>query len=265
VDAASRDEGIEVTGRTPGREMPSALVTGVSRRRGIGWAATQRLRQHGWTVFTTGWREYDAEQERGHEAVDAVDLQLDLSDPTAPAHLFDAAENAVGHLTALVAIHTVDLGGGLLQVSAESIDRHLAANVRGSLLLMKEFASRFRGEPGSGRIVLFTSGPPQLGAISYAASKGALEWATYSAATELGPMGITVNAINPGPNQTGWMSAEVEQEAASRTPLGRPGRPEDAAALVAFLLSADAGWINGQIITSDGGHSIAGKPFPGPA
>lgn len=245
--------------------MPSALVTGVSRRRGIGWAATQRLRRDGWTVFTTGWHEYDAEQQRRCEPVEAVDLELDLSDPTAAAPLFDAAENAVGNLTALVVIHTVDLGGGLMQVSAESIDRHLSANVRGSLLLMKEFAIRFRGEVGSGRIVLFTSGPPQLGAIAYAASKGALEWCTYSAATELGSRGITVNAINPGPNQTGWMSPEIEDEAASRTPLGRPGRPDDAAALVAFLLSADAAWINGQILTSDGGHSIAGKPFPGPA
>lgn len=178
--------------------MPSALVTGVSRRRGIGWAATQRLRQDGWTVFTTGWREYDTEQQRGHESIDSVDLEMDLSDPTAPVRLLDVAENAVGHLTALVVIHTVDLGGGLMQVSAESIDRHLSVNVRGSLLLMKEFAMRFRGEAGSGRIVLFTSGPPQLGAIAYAASKGALEWCTYSSATELGSRGITVNGNQPG-------------------------------------------------------------------
>ena len=174
-------------------------------------------------MFTTGWHEYDAAQQRGAEPIEGVDLELDLSDQTAPTRLFDAAENAVGSLTALVVIHTVDLGGGLMQVSAESIDRHLSANVRGSLLLMKEFAGRFRGDAGSGRIVLFTSGPPQLGAIGYAASKGALEWSTYSAATELRPKGITVNAINPGPNQTGWMSPEIEHEAAWRTPLGRPG------------------------------------------
>jgi 3-oxoacyl-[acyl-carrier protein] reductase len=84
----------------------------------------------------------------------------------------------------------------------------------------------------------------------------------YSAATELGPLGINVNAINPGPNQTDWMSPEMEREAAARTPLGRAGQPQDAAALVSFLLSGDAAFINGQLITSDGGHRIAEGSWP---
>ena len=102
----------------------------------------------------------------------------------------------------------------------------------------------------------------QNGAIAYAASKGALEWITYSAATELGPHGITVNAINPGPSQTGWMTPEIEHAAATRTPLGRAGQPQDAAGLVSFLLSEDADFINGQVITSDGGHRVAGGSWP---
>ena len=77
-----------------------------------------------------------------------------------------------------------------------------------------------------------------------------------SAATGLGRDELTVNAVNPGPNQSGWMTAEIEQEAAARTALGRVGRPEDAAALVAFLLSNEGGWVNGQVISSDGGHSV---------
>jgi 3-oxoacyl-[acyl-carrier protein] reductase len=114
----------------------------------------------------------------------------------------------------------------------------------------------------AGRVVPFSSGPPHKGSIAYGASKGAIEWMTYSAATELGPLGITVNPINRGPNQSGWMSPEIKQEAATRTPLGRAGQREDAAALVSFLLSDDAGFINGQLITSDGAHGIAAGSWP---
>ncbi len=158
--------------------------------------------------------------------------------------------------------HTYDADHGLFDVTAESIDRHMAVNVRSFLLLMRVFAERLRDTGNTGRIVLFSSGPPQKGSIAYGASKGAIEWMTYSAATELGALGINVNAVNPGPNQTGWMSAEVERDAASRTPLGRAGQPEDAAALVSFLLSKDSGFINGQLITSDGGQRIAAGSWP---
>ncbi len=238
--------------------MPGAIVTGVSRERGIAAAVAARLRRDGWTVFTTGWKPYDLAQHAGDNASVGVDAEVDLAEPGAPGELVDLAVTQIGPISALVVAHTYDSGGGLLDITAESVDRHLAVNVRGSLLLMRAFATAFRAAPGTGRIVVFTSGPPQLGAIAYAASKGALEWTTFSAATELGPRGITVNAVNPGPNQTGWMTADIEREAAGRTPLGRAGRPEDSASLVAFLLSPDAGWINGQLISSDGGYRIAG-------
>ena len=234
------------------------LVTGVSRRRGIAAAVTARLRKDGWVVFTTGWRLYDAGMPWGRDDEQAVDLEDDLSDPEAPARIVAAAESVAGPLTALVNIHTVDTGGGLLDMTPELIDRHVVVSVRATLLLMGEFVRRFRESrpTGGGRIVTFTSRLPQTGAIAYAASKGAIEWLTVSAATELGGDGITVNAVNPGPTQSGWMTAEIEKEVAARTPLGRVGRPEDAAALVAFLLSTEGGWVNGQVISSDGGHSV---------
>jgi 3-oxoacyl-[acyl-carrier protein] reductase len=242
--------------------MSAVLVTGVSRSRGIAAAVADRLRGDGFAVVAAGWTPYDRRQHAGiDEQVDS-DLQGDLGDPAEPARLLEAAENKVGPLSALVLAHTHDVGGGLFDVTGEGIDRHLAINVRGSLLLMRAFAERLTGQSRPGRIVIFTSGPPQNGAIAYAASKGALEWITFSAATELGPCGITVNAVNPGPNQTGWMTPEIEQEAARRAPLGRSGRPEDAAALVSFLLSDDGGFINGQVITSDGGSGIAGGSWP---
>ncbi len=242
--------------------MTAALLTGVSRSRGIAAAVAERLRKDGISVITAGWSPYDAEFHAGIDAQTETDLQVDLSEPSAAVRLIEAAEGEVGRLSALVIAHTYDAGGGLFDMTPEVVDRHLAINVRAPLLLMRAFAERIRAARGPGRIVIFTSGPPQAGAIAYAASKGALEWITYSAATELGRYGITVNAVNPGPNQTGWMSAELEREAARRTPLGRAGRPEDAAALVSFLVSEDAAFINGQVITSDGGHRVAGGSWP---
>lgn len=242
--------------------MQAALVTGVSRTRGIAAAVAARLRSDGITVVTSGWTPYDHEHHADIAEQVPVDLQFDLGEPAAAGELMEAAEGRAGPISALVVAHTYDSGGGLFEVTSESIDRHMAVNVRGSLLLMRAFAERIRNDGRAGRIVIFASGPPQTGAIAYAASKGALEWITYSAATELGPYGITVNAVNPGPNQSGWMSPEIEQEAARRNPLRRYGRPEDAAALVSMLLSDDAGFINGQLITSDGGHGIAGGSWP---
>ncbi len=242
--------------------MAAALVTGVSRRRGIAAAVAARLRTDGLTVVTAGWTPYDREQHKAIAEQTQTDLQADLGVSDAPAELIRAAERVAGPLSSLVIAHTRDTGGGVLEMTAETIDQHLAINVRGSLLLMREFARRVLEDGRTGRIVIFTSGPPQAGAVAYAASKGALEWVVYSAATELGPLGITVNGVNPGPNQTGWMSSELERALAERTPLGRTGRPEDAAALVSMLLSADAGFINGQVITSDGGFSIAGSSRP---
>jgi 3-oxoacyl-[acyl-carrier protein] reductase len=183
--------------------MHGVLVTGVSRRRGFGAAIAARLGSDGWNVYTTGLRAYDDQMPWGRDDEQHVDEEADLSDVGALTRVVAAAETALGGLEALVIAHTVDPGGGLLDMTPELIDRHMDTNVRATLLLMKEFASRFAGAKNGGRMVLFTSGLPQLGAIAYAASKGAIEWITVSAATELGPRGITVNAVNPGPNQTG--------------------------------------------------------------
>jgi 3-oxoacyl-[acyl-carrier protein] reductase len=243
--------------------MFTALITGVSRKRGIAAAVAERLRSDGLRVVTAGWSAYDTETHPGIDEQTETDLQCDLGDPSGPIQLLEAAEEkAGGSISGLVIAHTYDPGGGLFDMTPELVDRHMAINVRGSLLLMRAFAERIGDPSSAGRIVIFTSGPAQNGAIGYAASKGALEWITYSAATELGPRGITVNAVNPGPNQTGWMTPTIEEEAARRTPLGRTGRPEDAAALVSFLLSEDGAFINGQVITSDGGHRVAGGSWP---
>jgi 3-oxoacyl-[acyl-carrier protein] reductase len=92
-----------------------------------------------------------------------------------------------------------------------------------------------------------------LGELAYAASKGAIEAFTRTLAAEVGHKGITVNAINPGPTDTGWMTEELRRELVAKFPSGRVGEPEDAARLVAFLVGDEAAWITGQIIHSEGG------------
>ena len=245
--------------------MPAALVTGVSRLRGIAAAVARSLAGEGWTVAGSGYRPYDETEPWGAEpdaperlraeGVLAAWNEDDLGDEAAPARVLAAAEQSVGPLTALVIVHTESRLGGVLDTTAEAFDRHMAVNARATLLLTAEFARRFRGEHGSGRIVAFTSGALH-GEVAYGASKAALQRVVVAAAAELAPQGITVNAVAPGPTDTGWMSPELSERIREATPLGRVGRPEDAAALVAFLCSARGGWITGQILVSDGGASI---------
>jgi 3-oxoacyl-[acyl-carrier protein] reductase len=165
--------------------VPAALVTGASRRGGIAAAVVEALHRDGWTVATTGWRAYDESEPWGADEYGGAGLiEADLSDPDAPAEVLAAAEQAVGPLTALVVVHTESRLGGVLDTTAEDFDRHLAVNARGAMLLTAEFARRFKGDPGSGRVVAFTSGAVH-GELAYGASKAALERIVVAAAAEL--------------------------------------------------------------------------------
>jgi 3-oxoacyl-[acyl-carrier protein] reductase len=244
--------------------MAAALVTGVSRLGGIGAAVARTLARDGWSVAGTGYRSYDTTESWGSEPEAPAQLlsegalsawhEDDLADPATPARLLDLAEKAVGPLTALVNVHVRSGQGGVLDTTADEFDHHMAVNARSVLLLSAEFARRFSGSPGSGRIVNFTSSS-LYGELAYGVSKAAVEAITVAAAMELAPA-ITVNAVEPGPTETGWMTPELHERIRSAVPLGRVGEPQDAAELVAFLCSERAGWITGEIIYSDGGLSL---------
>ena len=128
----------------------------------------------------------------------------------------------------------------------------LAVNVRATLLLVQAFAARHDDARPGGRVILFTSGQhhePMARELPYAASKGALHALTASLAAHLAPRGILVNAVNPGPTDTGWATPELTRHELRRLPLGRWGAPEDAARLVAWLATDEAGWVTGQVLT----------------
>jgi 3-oxoacyl-[acyl-carrier protein] reductase len=230
----------------------NALVTGVSRRAGIGHAIAQRLRERGVRVFTQGWTPHDAAQAWGSDPEGAPDLEANFADPEAPTRVVAAARDALGPLDVLVVNHARSGHGRLHELTAEHVDAFLHENVRASLLLVREFVAQFESE--SGRVVLFTSGAhksPMPDELAYAVSKGALAIATLTLADELAQRGITVNCVHPGPTDTGYGLAEIDPT--GRMPFGRWGEPDDAARLVAWLCSDDARWLTGQVLDSEGG------------
>ena len=127
--------------------------------------------------------------------------------------------------------------------------------MRAAMLLAVEFARRFDGGEG-GRIINLSSGQslgPMPEELAYSATKGAIEAFTRSLAPAVMAKGITVNAVNPGPTDTGWVSPELRGVLLPRFPTGRIGSPEDAARLVAWLAGPEAAWVTGQVIHSEGG------------
>lgn len=141
---------------------------------------------------------------------------------------------------------------GLLQTTAAALDLHYAVNVRATWALLREFGLRFDSTVGLGRIVAMTS-DHTVGNLPYGATKGALDRIVLAAARELAHLQVTANVIDPGATNTGWMSEDIIASATAATPLGRVGEPKDAANLVSFLCSAEGGWVNGQLLKSNGG------------
>jgi 3-oxoacyl-[acyl-carrier protein] reductase len=247
------------------------LVTGVSRSVGIGAGIARRLAAEGADLILHGWPAYDGEQPWGADAGGVGELveelraqgatvtgvSADLAEPAAPAAVMAAAVQALGHVDALVVNHARGVGATLEEIDAAEIDLSFTVNARASVLLVKEFAAQHDGRPG-GRVVLFTSGQhlgPMPGELPYVISKGAIQQMTASLACHLAPRGITVNCINPGPTDTGWADEAVTNQVIDMMPQRRWGTPDDAARLIAWLLSADGQWVSGQTLNSEGGFA----------
>ena len=205
--------------------------------------------------------------------------EADLREPENVNRLFKEAENTFGHVDILVnnaAEYVADTflppddpeGNAQIwkerlsvsTIDVESHDRHFAVNSRAAAILMAKFAQRIiERKTNWGRIINISAdcawGCPKE--ISYRASKYALESYSRSAAAELGPYGITVNVVSPGPIQSGYIDPELEKALVSDIPLRRVGRPDDIANAVLFFASEQAGWITGQVLFVHGGHRMA--------
>ena len=251
-----------------------ALVTGASRRDGIGYATARRLAAYGASVMVHHHRPHDAELPWGSDDLDAVlsgirevlgdpdarvsHVGADLADPEAAGRVVAATVSELGRPNAVVVNHARSGGdASLSEVTPEMLDGHWAVDARSSILLAQAFTAHHDGAPG-GRLVFMTSGQingGMPGEIAYVAAKGALAQLVPTLAVELGPRGITVNAVDPGPVPTGYLSEEDIAGLTPRFPLGRIAGTDDPARLVAWLTTDEASWVTGQVISADGGFS----------
>lgn len=254
-----------VTGMT--REAGrTALVTGGSR--GIGRAVVERLVRDGVSVVFSFASDKAAADEAvataraaASEGVTVEAVQADLADPEAEAakRLYDAAEEQLGGLDILVNnAGSSTVPQPISQTSDTDYDQLMAVNTRAVFVLMREAATWLRD---GGRIVNISTVntvAPNPAVAVHAASKAAVEQFAACAARELGPRGITVNSVSPGATDTDLLrnnnpGVDVEAALAPITPLGRLGRPDDIADVVAFLAGHERRWVTGQNLRASGG------------
>lgn len=200
--------------------------------------------------------------------------ELDLSNAEKIPELFDRTEKAFGSVDVLVnnaayckpdtfipkvveSEHHMEFD--VDTITAKRHNETFAINSRATALMTAEFARRHIDTGKDwGRIINISTDAASAHPlnVSYAASKYALESYSHSAASELGPYGITVNIVSPGPTQTGYIPPQQEKELAKQIPLQRIGWPEDIADVVVFLASEQARWVTGQKIYVGGGNKM---------
>jgi 3-oxoacyl-[acyl-carrier protein] reductase len=260
----------------------TAIVTGANH--GIGAATAQALARHGCAVLCTFLRVDDPadpgapHRYRDHRAQDATAVlarireeggraaaaEADLSDPAAPALLFDAAEEQLGPVDILVnnasgwladtftPARADRLGRSLQPVTAATWTRQFAVDAMGAALMISEFARRHIARQANwGRIIGLTSGG-ELGfpeEVSYGAAKAAQVNYTMSAALELAPFGVTANMVHPPVTDTGWITDAVRDLVAASAALIHVASPDEVAEVIAYLASDAAALITANVIT----------------
>ncbi|WP_375578507.1 SDR family oxidoreductase [Marivirga tractuosa] len=246
-----------------------AIVTGTSRLKGIGRAICVELAKSGIDIFFTFWTKYDEQMPWNIEdnepdliqdeirryGVKCEKLELDFFEETSIEILFNEVEKKLGVPTILVNNATYSTQTNIEKITAEELDKHYIINFKVPTLLIAEFVRRFNVKK-NGRIINLTSGQTlsfMNDEIAYATTKSAIETLTRTISQEIAKKGITINAVNPGLTDTGWLDDKQEKIFKERFPMGRLGQPSDVAKLISFLASENAEWVTGQIIHSEGG------------
>lgn len=246
-------------------EARSVILTGAASPRGIGRASAHYLAEHGWNI---GIIDLDADAAQAVAAeiaeqhgVTAAGAGANVADETQVRAAFDELEAALPQVVALVNLAGVSSPVPYLEVTSEEWNRVMNINMNGV-----HYATRRAVESmvknGVGRVVSLSSVSAQRGGGTfsktvYSAAKAGVIGFSRSVARELGPEGITVNVISPGPIDTdimgGTLTEERKQAMAADGVLPRIGSPRDIAAAIAYLISEDAGFVTGQTLNVDGG------------
>jgi 3-oxoacyl-[acyl-carrier protein] reductase len=239
----------------------TAIVTGASK--GIGAALAKRLAADGFQTIVN----YSASAAEAEAVVAAIAaagghakaVRGDVAAASTVKALFDVAEAEFGPVDVLVNNAGIMKLSPLAEVTDEDFQRHIAVNLTGTFNGMREGARRVRD---GGRIINVSTsliGVYRANSSAYVATKAAVEALTHVLAKELGPRGVTVNAVAPGPVATelflAGQSEAFVQRAIQDIPAGRLGEPDDIAKIVSFLASPESGWISGQIIKANGGRN----------
>lgn len=244
----------------PDKKNKVAIVTGASR--GIGAAASERLAKDGFSILVNFSSNDPTEADAVAAKVRASGAEVrlcrgDVSDPKTAKRIFDLAYTDFGGVDVLINNAGIYKLVKIGDMDDQTFDRVVAINLKGAFNFMREAANRMRN---GGRIINVSSSALGLKLETYGiyvASKAALEAMTQVMSKEMRGRNISVNAVAPGPTATVlFLEGRSEEEldrVAGMNPYGRLGTPEDIAATIAFLCSAEGEWINGQVIRVNGG------------
>jgi NAD(P)-dependent dehydrogenase (short-subunit alcohol dehydrogenase family) len=245
----------------------TVIVTGATS--GIGRAAAEAFGRDGASAVLVG--RHQTELEEACAAVRAagaqvVACQADVTTADAPQRIVDAAIQAFGQIDVLVNAAGVSASGMLEQTSDEIWDTMMAVNLRAPFRLMRTAAPHLTASKGSVVNVSSVNGLRSFpGVLAYCVSKAGVDHLTRCAAIEMAPRGVRVNAVNPGVTVTNLhrrsgmgepQYAAFLERSKETHPLGRPGQPDEIAALILFLASDRAGWMTGETIPIDGGRHL---------